>query len=449
MNYKESMYNKVVINKQNNTFLLYNTRSCNYVVMDQKESEAFVEALHSEEPDLTMQNMFLEKGFWVKGEENEFKDINKNLTVENTFYLTIMPTLACNFRCPYCFEQHMAQRITPEIESSIMEYLYERIKGYHRLNVQWYGGEPLLEIEIIERLTNKLTRLCRDLNIQYVSSMTTNGFLLSWENYLKMKKCKVRRFTITIDGLKENHDATRIQNNGAGSFDIIINNLKEIQKREHSMLSLFTIRTNYTQSSIANKDAWEKYLNDNFLFDPRFKYLPRYAWNNSKSTLDVKQYIQFEYDGNVRTKIFLEGEHINPDYTMIRNAEKRLISLRNGEDICLAGRPNSIMIAPDGRLLKCQVCVDEPINVVGKLGLSTEMHQVDRETLNAWEKTRDEYSICGPCWVYPFCLGKGCAAKTMKEEGLQDRWCRPFINDVNKQLFLLTYNDERRVTMSQ
>lgn len=63
-------------------------------------------------------------------------------------------------------------------------------------------------------------------NIKFISSMVTNGYLLSRENAIILKEIGVKRVQITLDGSKESHDKRRILLNGEGSFNKIIDNIK-------------------------------------------------------------------------------------------------------------------------------------------------------------------------------------------------------------------------------
>ena len=67
--------------------------------------------------------------------------------------MTICPTLNCNFRCTYCYQHHPVGIMTQEVQDRIVRY----VKGYspplEKLFVTWFGGEALLELPVIERLT--------------------------------------------------------------------------------------------------------------------------------------------------------------------------------------------------------------------------------------------------------------------------------------------------------
>lgn len=444
MNYKESIFNIDVTNETKGVFIVYNTKSGHYVIIDEKERKRFMDLIHGESDNPIIRDYLASNGILVNGDEDECSLFLDSLPYERTFFLTLLPTTACNFRCPYCFESHDSARVSPKMEELILHFLAQKLSYYHHLNVQWYGGEPLLEIELIKRLSEKMIRMCKDRRITYTANMTTNGFLLSWENYQLLKECKIRNYTITVDGVKEHHNRTRILPNGTGTFSTIVDNLKKIREMEKSQLSHFTIRTNFTYNSIEKKDEWENYLNEHFLFDSRFSYLPRYAWNNSKSTLSKNQFIEFEYNGNVDTSEYSDLESHEYEKLIIDKSEKRLALLHNRADVCMAGHNNSIIIAPDGRLLKCQVCLDDPTNVVGQLDESTGSVWIDEKNQSKWEVRDMGFEECKTCWSFPFCLGKGCAAKTINPVVKKEKWCNLFQAEIKKHLMIIS-NKEKTI----
>lgn len=117
--------------------------------------------------------------------------------------LTILPTMQCNLRCIYCYENNVISRMSDNVQESLetfVKIVLERTRA-KKLLVHWFGGEPLLEIDTIIDLSRKLIDLCRKSGIKYVASITTNGTLLN-RRYcvLLSKKCNVKKIQITMDG---------------------------------------------------------------------------------------------------------------------------------------------------------------------------------------------------------------------------------------------------------
>lgn len=142
--------------------------------------------------------------------------------------LTIIPTLACNCRCPYCYELHSSlktSQMSHEVVDNLKKYISTKAKNLSALGVGWFGGEPLLCLDIIEDISKYCIDLCEKENIIYNSQMTSNGVLLSKETAEILSKLRIHNIQITFDGSKENHDKTRVTSGGKPTFDIIYKNI--------------------------------------------------------------------------------------------------------------------------------------------------------------------------------------------------------------------------------
>ena len=145
--------------------------------------------------------------------------------------LTICPTMGCNFDCPYCFENHRAGKMTPEVQDDVVA-LAERMldatnaKGLH---ISWFGGEPLLACDIIESLSERLMALVDKRGGEYTAGIITNGYLLTQDVVDMLERCNVKFAQITIDGMGATHDATRRLANGGPTFERIISNLHDLK----------------------------------------------------------------------------------------------------------------------------------------------------------------------------------------------------------------------------
>lgn len=135
-----------------------------------------------------------------------------------TIGLTINPTLACNFRCSYCFEkEHPSIFMSDEIEDSIVEM----VKGNSiakRISVTWFGGEPLLAFNRIVSITNRLMATGKE----YSAGMISNGYLLSKDIARKLSDLKIRHIQVTLDGDRETHNSRRMLADRSGTFDKIV-----------------------------------------------------------------------------------------------------------------------------------------------------------------------------------------------------------------------------------
>ena len=145
--------------------------------------------------------------------------------------LTICPTMGCNFDCPYCFEDHFAGKMTQEVQDDVVA-LAERMldaANVKNVSVTWFGGEPLLALDVVESLSGRLMNLVEERGGEYSAGIITNGYLLTQEKADMLGRCKVKTAQVTIDGLGATHDATRRLAGGGPTFERIVANLREIK----------------------------------------------------------------------------------------------------------------------------------------------------------------------------------------------------------------------------
>lgn len=162
---------------------------------------------------------------------------------------------------------------------SFIKYLKKNLARYGSLNLEWFGGEPLLAPEIIEKVSAPAIEMCQKLGIPFRAGITTNGYLLTPEIMKRMIKCRIRAYSITIDGTESCHDQMRQLRNGEGTFQRIISNLTKIKNEIHSGTFEILIRTNVTQSLLPCFDEYIHMLQKNFGDDRRFTFYFRPAGN--------------------------------------------------------------------------------------------------------------------------------------------------------------------------
>ena len=171
--------------------------------------------------------------------------------IPSVFNLTILPTLACNFECSYCFENEKRNiRMSDETLKKIVLLVKRQAPKHLRVNLAWFGGEPLLEKRTISNLTSQIRAIAVMSDCEFVSSITTNGYLLDKDTIRMLKNNDIRFVQITFDGDKEVHDRIRITKNKKGTFDKIFNNLL-------TFLDLFpegrvTLRVNATYETVSS-----------------------------------------------------------------------------------------------------------------------------------------------------------------------------------------------------
>lgn len=150
--------------------------------------------------------------------------------------MTLQITQDCNFRCSYCpytsnignNRLHQNKKMDIETAKKAIDFLEEHSADSTSINIGFYGGEPLMEYEMIKELIAYAEQkfIMKDLSF----TMTTNGSLLSREKIEFFSKHKMN-ITISLDGIKEINDKNRVfANSDKGTFDYVIKNLKIIMQ---------------------------------------------------------------------------------------------------------------------------------------------------------------------------------------------------------------------------
>jgi uncharacterized protein len=125
--------------------------------------------------------------------------------------LLVTTTMDCNLGCYYCYESRSSEALRVTDVSDVVAMAKERLgrHGKRSLHVDWYGGEPLMNVEFLNRASLALQQLCRDERVTYSASVISNG--THWPDDVErfVAVHRIRQVQISFDGLKQRHDRTR------------------------------------------------------------------------------------------------------------------------------------------------------------------------------------------------------------------------------------------------
>lgn len=149
---------------------------------------------------------------------------------------TIEMTQQCNLRCKYCIysgeydnrRSHNEQSFPSDATPSLINFIAQHAdKSAPVITVCFYGGEALLQKDLIQKIIHELSSL----NYTFEYSISSNGVLLNEETVEWLCSTTNLKVTITIDGDKLIHDANRVFPSGKGTFDIVMKNLKRFKDK--------------------------------------------------------------------------------------------------------------------------------------------------------------------------------------------------------------------------
>ena len=313
--------------------------------------------------------------------------------------LTIAPTMNCNFACDYCYQSEDCRggSMPTDIQEQILRFIEERAKSVLQLGVAWYGGEPLLESEIIFSLSERIIKLCEKCGVNYSASMVTNGYYLTAEMARRLADAKVSTVQVTIDGNREAHDSRRILKDGRATFDRIIDNLAAVVPDENLRIS---IRVNIDRRNYNSIDGLLERLHEAGLSGKK-------NFSVYFAPVDICSSECLRVADNVMTA----EEYAEVEAALIKKAVElglaqaslpfRLFS------ICSAVKPNGFVILPNGDIHKCWNTVSDRSK---RLCGIEDIERVDtaplyKEWISCGLFTMPE---CMECIILPNCTG-GCS----------------------------------------
>lgn len=187
---------------------------------------------------------------------------NKLKFEENVIILQL--TQKCNLKCKYCaYEQGTVElqrmesnnHMTLKTAKQAIDFLYSRSEKCDTVDICFYGGEPLLEYNLIQNLVLYCEEKFQNKKIAF--NITTNGTLLTNEMLEFMAN---HRFSITVslDGPESIHNINRISKNNKLTFNIVENNLKKMIKALKGSNS--TIRINSVLDGTGDLILYDEYM---------------------------------------------------------------------------------------------------------------------------------------------------------------------------------------------
>ena len=147
------------------------------------------------------------------------------------FMATVVLNLDCNLNCGYCYEadfrggHYMSDKTADLLVETLLR---DRITRGYDVSIAFYGGEPLLSLELIRRISVPLLQGARSNGVKYGFTLVTNGTLLNRETAEKLSPLGLKGAKFTLDGPRDIHDGERPYASGAGSFDTIVDNLAAV-----------------------------------------------------------------------------------------------------------------------------------------------------------------------------------------------------------------------------
>lgn len=304
---------------------------------------------------------------------------------------TILPTLGCNARCVYCYEEGMKPvTMTPETVQQTIRFILNtrQREGVH---LRWFGGEPLLGEKTIDCVCEAM----REAEIPYRSSMVSNASLITPDIISKMTTVwKLNRIQVSMDGAEEDYIPRKNYPTYRGYYCSVLENVSAMSKAGIAV----TIRCNVDEENWARIPQFMDDLKENISHKEKVSvyFSPLYSVRISDRDAAVCETVR-----RARSMIEEAGFHAAPFMEPYFNFRVTH---------CMADE-GSVVIAPDGKLYPCEHC--PPESCFGDIwnGVTDE---VARKEFCRVDKTQEK---CRTCPFLPDCT-------SFVSCPVQDKHCR-------------------------
>lgn len=343
--------------------------------------------------------------------ENYIMDFKKRQTVVKALCLHIAHD--CNLACRYCFaeegEYHGRRALMSyEVGKKALDFLVANSGKRVNLEVDFFGGEPLLNWQVVKDLVAYGRSLEEPYHKKFRFTLTTNGVLLD-DEILEFVNKEMANLVLSIDGRKEIHDLMRPYRGGQGSYDKVVPKFRKAADSRGQMN--YYVRGTFTRNNLDfSKDVMH-------LADLGFEQIsvePVVAMPEEEYALreeDIPKICE-EYDRLAAEMIkrHKEGKGFNFFHFMIDLTGgpcvyKRLSGCGSGTEY--------LAVTPWGDLYPCHQFVGEEKFLMGNVfdGLKAKELQEEFKGCNVYAKEK-----CRKCFAKFYCSG-GCAANAYKFHG--------------------------------
>ena len=212
------------------------------------------------------------------GVEAHFRDLQRSTDL---LRVTVLTTLQCNFACDYCYQgdhghpaghptaqttrggdpavdwNKSAEKMSLETAARVADWMERRLDEVQpkTFSICFFGGEPLLNLPVLYYLSERMSAATEVRGVEMSITIVTNGLLLTREIVRRLRPYGLAGVKVTLDGDRETHNRMRPLRGGQGTFDRIINNVRQVAD-----ICAVSIGGNFDEKSIDSYPALLEYL---------------------------------------------------------------------------------------------------------------------------------------------------------------------------------------------
>ncbi len=331
----------------------------------------------------------------LKEEKREVLGLLDKFNDKNTWLnISVILNLDCNFNCVYCYEGDMKGKLYMEDETArlLVEFVKAEFdNGKKSVNIDFYGGEPLLSMGLIRSISTEINSFIADRGGKFTFTLVTNGSLFKRNVVEELIPLGLTGVKITIDGPPEVQNKCRPFRSGAGSFDTIIRNIKETAD-----LLKIQIGGNFQKGNYNEFPLLIEYLEKEGLTPDRIYQLKFGAVMNRP-------------EGEAGPRDYVDGSmSVNEPWVIKAGTELREKVLERGYKApkitpspCQVEIRDAYVVNYDGAIYKCPVFIGKKDYEIGTLRDGINEYS-DSYKLGNWKNEE-----CAECEYLPICFG-GC-----------------------------------------
>ena len=187
------------------------------------------------------------------------EDVYKDVVIDFKKRKTVVKALClhiahdCNLACKYCFadegEYHGQKRelMSYEVGKRALDFLIENSGNRVNLEVDFFGGEPLMNFDVVKKLVAYGRSREKEANKNFRFTLTTNGVLID-DDMIEFCNKEISNVVLSLDGRKKIHDMMRPTRNKKGSYDLIVPKFQEFVKKRGDRS--YYIRGTFTRNNL-------------------------------------------------------------------------------------------------------------------------------------------------------------------------------------------------------
>ena len=384
-------------------FLLYNSLHESFVLLH-PEKVALISSILEGDPDLpasstrdTLVNngMLVEEGIDEISLTRDKFNMVRNLTSVRDFGIIL--TYNCNLKCSFCSQEVLSRdrKLMPDSEMAeeIISWISEGSEPYEQVDITFYGGEPMLHTDLILDYIAKLRERLPEKNLNF--GITTNGTMLTPHNVQRLYEAGIDGYLIGMVGMEQTHDRMRPYRNGSGSWQTVLENLRNLPSHIKVDLNAHFCEENY-EEIVSLID---------FIKDSGFaKNIGTFSINPLVNIVENGSYVSTLSDANLDLFRNLRRISMNRGFKVRHN-------VRVGPCYAVSNR-HSVRIDHEGNLYKCWSLVGEERFRCGDIFTTDPLEDTSQLDTFPWEQDEE----CKCCPQLPIC-GGGCRFAAFLKNG--------------------------------